>query len=375
MRRLYPQQNVRLEQDKKKAYSAVYHIDSKRLVQLGNEILHEVQLGDEGSAQYALAYNEKPYYKNISWEGFPPRKDVYLINTQNGEKKLIEKGLRAYPNLSPHGKYAYWYNVIDSAWFAYSIQDNRMIQLTDNKEVQFYDEIDDHPNYPAPHGIAGWTTNDDFIIINDRYDLWLIDPLKNMKANNMTQGRKQKQRYRYIKTNPEERSIEEVGPLLLHFFDERSKEEGYVRYDLHTTLKKELVKGPYRYTRNPMKAKNAESWVFTRENFGTFPDLHHSKNLQSHKQISNANPQQKDYHWGTIEPYQWTSLDGQKLNGLLVKPEGFDPSKKYPMIVNFYERSSDRLHSHRAPLSWSVNDKLFFLRQPRVFDFQSRCAL
>ena len=65
--------------------------------------------------------------------------------------------------------------------------------------------------------------------------------------------------------------------------------------------------------------------------------------------ISNANPQQKDYNWGTAEIVNWSSLDGLDLTGMLIKPENFDPKKKYPMIVNFYERSSNALHSHRAP--------------------------
>lgn len=34
---------------------------------------------------------------------------------------------------------------------------------------------------------------------------------------------------------------------------------------------------------------------------------------------------------------------------MLFKPEGFDPARRYPMIVNFYERSSDGLYRHRAP--------------------------
>jgi dipeptidyl aminopeptidase/acylaminoacyl peptidase len=33
----------------------------------------------------------------------------------------------------------------------------------------------------------------------------------------------------------------------------------------------------------------------------------------------------------------------------LYKPEGFTPEKKYPMMVYFYERSSDGLHGHHAP--------------------------
>jgi len=46
---------------------------------------------------------------------------------------------------------------------------------------------------------------------------------------------------------------------------------------------------------------------------------------------------------------EWKDYDGESVKGLLVKPEDFDPSKKYPMMVNFYEKNSDRLYNHRAP--------------------------
>ncbi|MBM3421463.1 MAG: S9 family peptidase, partial [Bacteroidetes bacterium] len=53
--------------------------------------------------------------------------------------------------------------------------------------------------------------------------------------------------------------------------------------------------------------------------------------------------------WGTVELVEWSSFDRSTLQGLLYKPENFDPSKKYPMIVYFYERSSDGLHNYSAP--------------------------
>ena len=65
--------------------------------------------------------------------------------------------------------------------------------------------------------------------------------------------------------------------------------------------------------------------------------------------ISDANPQQANYNWGTTELVKWTSLDGIPLTGILVKPENFDPNKKYPMIVNFYEKSSNGIHRHIIP--------------------------
>ena len=32
-----------------------------------------------------------------------------------------------------------------------------------------------------------------------------------------------------------------------------------------------------------------------------------------------------------------------------MKPENFDPSKKYPMVVYIYERLSQNLHQFRLP--------------------------
>jgi dipeptidyl aminopeptidase/acylaminoacyl peptidase len=90
--------------------------------------------------------------------------------------------------------------------------------------------------------------------------------------------------------------------------------------------------------------------VYTTESFQRFPDLLLSDlSFASSKQISTANPQQSDYSWGTAELMTWTSLDGDELEGLLFKPENFDPNRKYPMIVNFYERSSTELHDHIYP--------------------------
>ncbi|WP_165200659.1 alpha/beta hydrolase family protein [Muriicola soli] len=99
-----------------------------------------------------------------------------------------------------------------------------------------------------------------------------------------------------------------------------------------------------------MKSELANQLLYTRESFTEFPDLWVADlDMNSPTKISEANPQQQEYNWGTNELVTWTSLDGIELTGMLVKPENFDPTKKYPMLVNFYERSSDGLYRHRAP--------------------------
>jgi dipeptidyl aminopeptidase/acylaminoacyl peptidase len=92
------------------------------------------------------------------------------------------------------------------------------------------------------------------------------------------------------------------------------------------------------------KARNASTTVFTKETFEMFPDLHLTDTgFKKPVRISDVNPQQSKFLWGSAEVVSWTSLDGRKVDGLLFKPEDFNPAKKYPMIVNFYETSSQGL--------------------------------
>jgi dipeptidyl aminopeptidase/acylaminoacyl peptidase len=348
--RLYTHEEARLEEEKKKAYTCIYHIDEDRIVQLGSPAIPKVVLGDEGNAKYALGYDDTPYLQLVSWEGFPYCRDIYLIDTENGKAELIKKKVCGNPNISPKGKYLYWYSSPDSSWFAYSIPQKKLQALATKLDVAFYDELNDRPMHPSPYGIAGWTTDDDFIMIYDRYDIWLVDPLNNLAHNNLTKGRAQKTTYRYIKLDPEQRSIEEVEPMLLHTFDEGDKSAGYVWFNIHTGIKEQVQEGAYSYTKRVIKAKDANKYLFTRESFIQFPDLlFSSDNLSTYKQISIANPQQEQYRWGTAEPYSWVGADGQLMEGILIKPEGFDPQQKYPAITYFYERYADRLHSHWTP--------------------------
>jgi dipeptidyl aminopeptidase/acylaminoacyl peptidase len=97
------------------------------------------------------------------------------------------------------------------------------------------------------------------------------------------------------------------------------------------------------------KAANADVYMTTKGTFTEFPNLYVGSSLTALTKISDANPQQKDYNWGTAELVRWTSGDGKTLKGILYKPENFDPNKKYPLIAYFYEILSNNLHQYVAP--------------------------
>ena len=110
--------------------------------------------------------------------------------------------------------------------------------------------------------------------------------------------------------------------------------------------------------------------TFTRSTFQEFPDIWVTDlDFEAPSRVTAANPQQSEYSWGTAEVVEWTSADGIKLQGILYKPDGFDPSEQYPMMVYFYERSSDGLHQYTVPAagSSSINRSFYVSRGYLLF--------
>ncbi len=352
--RFYTEQAKRMEADKKRSYPVVCHLappkgERRHFVPLGSPDIPEWRFQQQRDANLALGISEEPYAHLRQWEGDAPR-DVYAVSLNTGEKRRIIEALRCIPSLSPSANFALWWSEPDTAWFAWDARRGQTARLTDNRTVAFFNEETDVPDYPNPYGVAGWLENDAALLHYDRYDIWKTDPTGQVAPRRLTNGRESKTTYRYIRLDPDERTIAPDARLLLHHFDEATKNEGYAWLDLKTGTVSPWLGGAYSYTRNPVKAQKSEAVVFTRQNYHTFPDLYYTApSYGGGGQVSNANPQQAEYRWGSIEMVRWTSLSGETLEGLLIKPDGFDPKKQYPMLVNFYEKLSDGLHQHRAP--------------------------
>jgi len=63
-----------------------------------------------------------------------------------------------------------------------------------------------------------------------------------------------------------------------------------------------------------------------------------------------ANPFIKEYAWGSKVLIDFTNSKGKKLQGTLTLPAGYQPGKKYPMLVYFYEIMSNTHHSFSMPV-------------------------
>ncbi len=363
---LYTMQKKRLDEEKKRSFPAVFRTAENRFVAVGSEDF-QVRFTASRDADLALVFSEKNYSQQLIWDGVA-HLDLFALDLKTGDKQLIVKNLRGQPQISPSGKYAFWYSQPDSAWFVWNAQNAQILRLTDNQNEKFFDEENDVPDLPDACGFAGWLANDEAILIYDKYDIWQFG-LTGKPAARLTRGRETKTIFRYLKLDPEEKFIMPDSEILLHRFNETDKTEGYDWLDLASGKQTKWQSGKFSFSRKPMKARNSWDILFTRENFETFPDLQFSGKGKV-KQVSRANPQQSEYEWGSIELVEWFSLDGKKLQGMLVKPPHFDPSKKYPLLVNFYEKSSNTLMAHRAPEAHrsQINYSIFSSRGYLVFN-------
>ncbi len=349
---LQPMQQLQADGERRRAYPAVTRLADGRIVQLATEDVPEVDLVLEGTGDFVLGTSGLRYRQLISWDS-PSYQDVHLIDVNTGERRKIREQLQDSARVSPGGKYVYWWDNVELAWVAYDVADGGVVNMTAGVPHPTHNEDHDWPYRPDAYGSGGWTEGDEEFLVYDRYDVWAVDPEGEHAPRNVTDGagRREGLRFRHVRLDREARSVGVRDPLLLSAFDLQSKAAGFYRDRVRgAEAPQKLVFLDRRFS-DPTKAKDADVIVFTRESVADFPDLWVSdSDFGEMRKVSDANPQQSEYLWATAELIEWHSVDGRALNGLLYKPEDFDPTRKHPLMVTFYEKDSDNLHAHHPPV-------------------------
>ncbi|MGE5814675.1 MAG: prolyl oligopeptidase family serine peptidase, partial [Acidobacteriota bacterium] len=344
---LQPMQKAEAEQEEKRSYTAVVHLADRRFVPLASPEMPEVTVTE--GATTLLGASDVPYRQLISWDG--DYNDYYLVNLREGTRKRLLEKIHFDARLSPAGQYVLFFDDHEHGWISVRVSDGARVNLTGKLGVHFEDEDWDTPDQPRPYGTGGWLAGDKAVLLYDRYDIWQVQP-DGTGARQITGGigRSQKLVFRYQKSDPDEKAISASTPLLLSVTDERTKASGYYRVSVAGTAAPEKLVMLDKAFGGFHKARNADVYVFTVSRFEEFPDLWVSgPGFKDMKKISDANPQQSQFLWGRSELIDYTNADGKPLRATLIKPESFDASKKYPLMVYIYEQLTDGLHRYVAP--------------------------
>jgi dipeptidyl aminopeptidase/acylaminoacyl peptidase len=360
---IQPMQKVRAEEEQKRNFRAEITLADKKFTQLASPDMPDVRTND--SATRALGVSSVPYRQLVSWDG--NYDDAYLVKLADGSRQQIVEKARFPPSMSPGANYVLYFNEHDENWYVVRTSDGQKIDLTSKLGVKFQNETDDHPDFASPYGQAGWTEGDKSVLLYDRYDIWEVKPDGSggrMITNGL--GRRNQIVFRYSRTEaPPPSTEEEAGarqrqadepvvsstkPIILSAVDERTKASGLYRVTLNAPAEPVKLVMLDKSFGVPIKAPEADVYVFTMSRFEEFPNLWVSSgSFTDMKKVSDANPQQTEYNWGTSELIDYVNADGKHLKAILTKPEDFDPSKKYPLIVYIYEQLTNNLHRYVAP--------------------------
>jgi len=359
---LQPQQLKTLQRDLRRSYLAVIHPAEadKKVIQLADKYIENISQPMGNDSRYVLATTDTGTRVQAQWEG-GGNQEAYLVDTKTGERKKITARTKARFQFSTGGKYVIWFDAKDQNYYTYGLETGKKVNLTKTTGVKWGEEDNDVPDDANAYGIAGWTANDKNVLVYDRYDIWSIDPATGI-AKNFTNGagRKNHLIFRYpmpgggrfaaiLGGDDEDKFVSTKKPLWLLTQNEDNKQWGYYKQAFGSAKAPEkVVSAPYSYG-TLQKAKNADVYIYIKQSFDKSPDLYASSDLKKEVKLSAINPQQAQYNWLTAELVEWTTPKGYKSKGILYKPEDFDPTKKYPMLVYFYEKVSETLYGYQSP--------------------------
>lgn len=355
-----PMQRIRANQERNRTYRGVYHLAEQKYVQVADATLRTVSLSDDGTR--AIGYDDGPYRRRMDYDG--GYNDVYLVDTATGARRPVVKELRGGGlgfggfggglQWSPDGKSAFHF--ADKHWHVLDAREGTTRNLTQSLPAAFYDEEDDTPDPPGSHGQAGWTKDSRSFLVYDRFDVWQLF-VDGRPAKNLTEGegRKAKTVFRVQRIEPEdedddERGIDTAKPLYLRAESEETHATGFYRDAFEGTAPPQKLLWADRAFRFVGRAKDAEVLLVSASRFDEYPDLHVTDpSFKTLAKVTNGGAQKDAFLWGRGELIRFRNTDGVPLQAALYKPEGFDPKKKYPLIVYIYEKLSQGVHSFVEP--------------------------
>lgn len=342
---------IEWNKDKDRIYRAVFHLNSQKLVQLADEEINDVKISQ--GRDYTIGYSQNPYMKEITYKGW--FFDLYKINIQTGEKTLIEKEIEENAHISPEARWILYYK--DKNWFIHSTYGDSTRDLTSRFEgLPFWDEEHDIPANPPSYGFGGWFEGGDFCLIYDKYDIWRFSTDGQSNVLNMTNGygRSNNIKCRMYANNLEENhhfyTIKDTVYINMYSETEKWYRPAIIEFPIMGPVIPEYDFAANKNYYIKGRAQNANKLMFSRESFDEFPDLWiGTPYFEEVEKITNANPQIKEYTWGKSKPLQFTTKNEDTLDAYIILPDNFDPNKKYPMLVYFYEQFSFRTYSFYQP--------------------------
>lgn len=348
------------DQRKNHLYRAVYHQNTGQWVQLADETMPEVDISQ--NPDFALGNSQVPYLKLMTWDGF--YNDYYTVDLKTGERTKVAEKLQFGADLSPEGNYVVYYD--DRDWHLYDIANEVYRNLTESVATPFYNEDHDYPSAAPGYGVGGWTANDEQVLIYDKFDIWKFSTDSGNEVNLTVDGRDRQISYRIVRLDREQLSFDKREELLLRGYYDKKKTYGFytARVNKKGTTKRLEDKKKFDFV---AKASDSDRILYTRESYDEYPNIWLSEDIRFNdvKRLTDLHTDlHEKYNWGTAELIDWKSMDGESIQGAVIKPDNYQEGKKYPVLIYYYRFFSQRAYefsgisnNHRPTLPQWVSDE------------------
>jgi len=352
------------KKNKNRVYVAAFNLVKNRFVQLENLEVDRVRIKPD--QEKFIGYTHKPYQKLKTWEG--SFADYYIVDGKTGTREKFAQKLYDDVNLSPNGKFALYF--LDKEWFLYNVKTRKTINITGKIDVPFENEDHDYPRKVNSYSFGSWIKGSEAFLIYDKFDIWKFSSLTG-KGVNITKGigRKNNLQFRIVKLDKKTNCFKEDQKLLLKAYSDKEKFTSIYKLDLENNQLEVLTENYKKFVIRA-KTENNEKVLFTRESYREYPDFWITDtDFDSPEKITDLGSQVKKYKWGTPELIEWFNADGIPIQGIVIKPENYNPDKKYPVLVYYYRFFTQRMYNfpdivvnHRPNYGvYSSHDYIIFL--------------
>ena len=309
---------------------------------------------------FALLYNELQYGdENTEFL----KADIYCKNIQTGEMRLVvaEQSLTDLVSISPSGNYIAYFKNED--WWTYNVKEKKAVNITKELGTSFQNRDAELPKdrievYDKP----AWLKDDNKIIVSDKYDLWAINP-NGKDAKRITMGMEKNCRYILRRVNDVEDfyhltvgsfagwkvDLDKYPLLQLINFETHSMGISLLNKDLSTTPINFMDKSIFQIYQSP----EGNNVIYSTESTTLPKALHHYEiNTGKNNFIYQSNAELLNYDLGYKTFIDYTVKD-KKLKGTLMFPADYDPTKKYPLIVYIYQKTSRNAMEFSPPSGYN----------------------
>lgn len=359
----------KIAKGEEKVYQGVISV-KKVNNQLGKKVIRLMQEEDDEPAVNSADAVGGDYFLVRQRQGgdrFWERKYIYKLLSMNdgSSKKLYESKDKVPFWYSPNSAYLVEFNS-DNQYYSYNLKTGIRKKISSKvpTKLDLNSCYNKGYNLTIPIGLAGFVGQGDYVLVYDEYDIWQLDLKGKEEPLNVTKGygRLHEVRIRIVGKQSE---FKHNDTLLLTSFNPINKYNGLYQLCLHTLrVISEPITEPcslfYRGDANhaathmfselmpPVKAKYANMWIVKKESASESPNYFVTTDFKSYSELTNLQPQ-NDYNWLTAEVWNWIQTDNSIGRGVLYKPQNFDSSKEYPVIISYYERMSGAAHQFPKP--------------------------